>query len=196
MTISVELTDLMTQSRVVNILNSIRKNSRVREELLQEILKANHALFANWTNHGLLFAYESAYEGDAYEVAHEDGAYFEPGSTSFTTNNVGGAELFGFVDIDVFDSLFYPDKYDDAGEYPILCFAFGKNVDFQFYFAEAAQTEIVSLGADYELAIVESTVPTKEWYRVTLTGKITSEVDPRVYFGGVISGKLATGNMP
>ena len=190
MTISVELTDLMTQSRVVNILNSMRKNSRVREELLQEILKANHALFANWTNHGLLFAYE-------------DGAFFEPGSTSFTTNNVGAANFVGFdidedvfVDIDVFDSLFYPDKYNDAGEYPILCFAFGKNVDFQFYFAEAAQAEIVSLGAGYELAIAESTVPTKEWYRVTLTGKITSEVDPQVYFGGVISGKLATGDMP
>ena len=183
MAISVELTDLMTQSRVVNILNSMRKNSRVREELLQEILKANHALFANWTNHGLLFAYEP-------------GTYFEPGSASFTANNVGGLDEDGFADIDVFDSLFYPDKYNDAGEYPILCFAFGKNVDFQFYFAEAAQTEIVSLGADYELAIVEFTVPTKEWYRVTLTGKITSEVDPRVYFGGVISGKLATGNMP
>ena len=182
MTISVELTDLMTQSRVVNILNSMRKNSRVREELLQEILKANHALFANWTNHGLLFAYEP-------------GTYFEPGSGANNVN-VGGLDEDGFVDIDVFDSLFYPDKYDDAGEYPILCFAFGKNVDFEFSFIELSRTETVSLGTDYELAIVETTVPTKEWYRVTLTGKITSEVDPRVYFGGVISGKLAAGDMP
>lgn len=180
MTVNVDVDGIFRSSDMLNLLNDVRKNSRIRSDSLQRILRNSQAIYANWTNILMTWTYQ-------------DGAYFWPKNTNYTTTNTETLESDGFFDFSVFDTLVRPDKTDKDGEHPITLFAFGYDTSVRYTINGVAYE--VTMGGTPELVVVEDTMVSGAVHFVELAGKTHNELG-RTYFGGIFSGHLSSADMP